>query len=127
MPVASCPFPYPPCQRAPYRGKIAVAQVERQLLERVADLGQRVVPRVDAVEPFLILHVLDDIARMAQGEAQLVARHGEDAAQAARHGGECGGIVGGIGREAHVVDEVHRRHDGETRAEEHGQIGRAHV
>ena len=85
-------------------GEIAVTQVEHQLFERASDLEPRVAPGIDAVEALLVAGVLDDVARVAQGELQFVALHGENAAVGARGGLHGTREMGGVGGESEIGD-----------------------
>ena len=102
-----------------YDGEIAVAQVEHQFLQRAARLDERMAVGVSAVGLFLEVHILYHIARMTQRELHLVAFHGEEAAQTARHGVEAARVMGGTGGRAEVVYHIARGHDGEVTVHHH--------
>lgn len=75
------------------------------------DLGPGVIPSHGFIAAVEVVDVLNDIAWVAEGELQLVARHGEDAAQTTRHGLQFGREMGAVGRESYVVNKVLSRHD----------------
>ena len=70
--------------------QIATAQVEPELFEGILDFGEGMVPAHHLVAAVEVVDVVDDVARVVEGELQLVARHGEDAAKPARHGLQLG-------------------------------------
>lgn len=58
------PFVYPVLDGLRDDGEIAIAEVEKQLFERTAHLNPRMPPTDDAIDAFLVCHVLDDVAGM---------------------------------------------------------------
>ena len=115
MAVAARPLADTAGQRAADVAEVATAQVEPEFFEGVLDLGPRVVPSHGFIAAVEVVDVLNDIAWVVEGELQLVARHGEDAAQTTRHGLQFGREMGAVSGESYVVDEVLRRHDAKAR------------
>ena len=99
----------------------AVAQIEQQLFHGVAQFYPWVPPGVQTVVTLLVGSILAHMDGMAQGERQLAALHGEQAAQTAWHGLQRRGVVSAR-READVADEVARGHDGQTAAQQHSRL-----
>ena len=97
--------------------EVATTKVEPEFFEGVLDLGPGVIPSHGFIAAVEVVDVLNDIAWVAEGELQLVARHGEDAAQTTRHGLQLGREMGAVGSESYVVDEVLCRHDAKTGVE----------
>lgn len=121
MAVASRPLADAAGQRAADVAEVATTKVEPEFFEGVLDLGPGVIPSHGFIAAVEVVDVLNDIAWVAEGELQLVARHSEDAAQTTRHGLQFGREMGAVGRESYVVDKVLRRHDAKTGVEQ--QVG----
>ena len=117
MVIAARPLADAAGQRVGNVVEVATAQVEPEFFEGVLDLGPRVIPSHGFIAAVEIVDVLNDIAWVAEGELQLIARHGEDAAQTTRHGLQLGREMGAVGRESYVDDEVLCRHDAKAGVE----------
>ena len=59
------------------------------------------------------------LLRMVEREGELMALHGEDAAQAMGRGLQVGREMGGVGHQSDIADLVLCRHDGEGVVEQH--------
>ena len=66
--------------------EVATTQIEPELFEGILYLGPGVVPAHNFIAAVEVVDVLNDIARMVEGELKFVARHSEDAAKPAGHG-----------------------------------------
>lgn len=121
MAVAARPLAYATGKRAADVAEVTTTKVEPEFFEGVLDLGPGVIPSHGFIAAVEIVDVLNDIAWVVEGELQLVARHGEDAAQTTRHGLQLGREMGAVGRESYVVDKVLCRHDAKAGVEQ--QVG----
>ena len=113
--IAPCPLADAAGKGAADVAEVTTTQVEPEFFEGVLDLGPGVIPSHGFIAAVEVVDVLNDIAWVVEGELQLVARHGEDAAQTTRHGLQFGRKMGAVGGESYVVDEVLRRHDAKAR------------
>ena len=115
--VAARPLADAAVQRAAYVAEVATTQIEPELFEGILYLSPGVVPAHNFIAAVEVVDVLNDIAWVAEGELQLVSRHGEDMAQTTRHGLQFGREMGAVGGESYVVDEILCRHDAKAGVE----------
>ena len=61
-------------------GEVAVTEVQEEFFDGTADLDPGMIPGIIAVHTLQIGHIVGDVCRMPEGEAEFMALHGEDAA-----------------------------------------------
>ena len=86
MSVATHPFVEAATGCLQDEAEVAVAEVAVEFLKGAADLNPGMSPGVGTIDALLVGHILNDIFRVAQGEVEVEALHGEHAAQAAGNG-----------------------------------------
>ena len=102
--------------------QVTVAQVEPQFFEGASDFNPGMSPSLYFKVAFLVAHVLDDIARVAQGKLKLVRRHFEDAAERTGKGGIRTREVRALSAGSQVADHIDTGHNAEARVKEDSRV-----
>lgn len=102
--------------------QFAVAETQPKLFKRASDFNPRMSPALNAEESVLIVHVLNDVARMAEREIQLVRLHFKDSAIGMWERGVRAAEMYALAAGTEVLDEIDARNDGQPVLEEHCRV-----
>ena len=61
---------------------LTVANADKEFFKRTPHFDPRMTPTCDAIHALAVAHMLDDVARVAQGKLQVVTLHREETAEA---------------------------------------------
>lgn len=102
--------------------QFAVAETQPKLFKRASDFNPRMSPALNAEESVLIVHVFNDVARMAEREIQLVRLHFKDSAIGMWERGVRAAEMYALAAGTEVLDEIDARNDGQPVLEEHRRV-----